>query len=213
MLTLKKIACCAGALMFCVALMGCQTYGESAGLGAVLGATAGAIIGNQSGHSEGGAVVGAAIGAIGGAIVHDVNVQREEEMEQHQAHRPDPVRHPEPVLTTRPSVPKMTHSLVLEESSVLPSRVRRGSMVEASIQYALTGGRYGTRVTEVRELMRDGKVIERFFSKSEVRENGSWVSAQQFRVSEHLEPGEYTVVQTISSRDMTVSASSTLTVN
>ncbi|MCH7911185.1 MAG: hypothetical protein IIB38_16420 [Candidatus Hydrogenedentes bacterium] len=207
MLTLKKFACCAGALMLCVTLTGCQTYGESAGLGAILGATAGAIIGNQSGHSEGGAVVGAAIGAIGGAIVHDVNVQREEEMRQHQAHRPDPV------LTTRPSVPKMTHSLVLEESSVLPSRVRRGSMVEASIQYALTGGRYGTRVTEVRELMRDGKVVERFFSKSEVRENGSWVSAQQFRVSEHLEPGEYTVVQTISSRDMTVSASSTLTVN
>ena len=197
--------------MLCVALIGCATYGESAGLGAVLGATAGAIIGNQSGHSEGGAVIGAAIGAIGGAIVHDVNVQREEEM--HGARRPDTVRHPDPVLATRPSVPKMTHSLVLEESSVLPSRVRRGSMVEASIQYALTGGRYGTRVTEVRELMRDGKVIERFFSKSEVRENGSWVSAQQFRVSEHLEPGEYTVVQTISSRDMTVSASSTLTVN
>lgn len=210
MLTWKKFTSCAGALIFCVALTGCQTYGESAGLGAVLGATAGAIIGNQSGHSEGGAVIGAAIGAVGGAIVHDVNVQREEEMH---ATRPDPVRHPDPVLTPSPSVPKMTHSLVLEESSVLPSRVRRGSMVEASIQYALTGGRYGTRVTEVRELMRDGKVVERFFSKSEVRENGSWVSAQQFRVSDHLEPGEYTVVQTISSRDMTVSASSTLTVN
>ena len=51
---------------------GCETTGESAGMGAIIGATAGAIIGNQSGSQGEGAVIGAIIGGTAGAIVKDV---------------------------------------------------------------------------------------------------------------------------------------------
>lgn len=198
MLMFKKIAFAVLLAAVTVSIAGCATYGESAGLGAVLGAGAGAIIGNQSGHAGEGALIGAAFGTVAGLVAHDSQVRRVESPPRY-AHHP-PHSSPE-------------QSLVLEEATVNPSKVRRGSTVEASIQYELLGSRYGTRVTETRVLKRGDEVIERFFSKSSTRGDGSWISTQKFEVSDNLEPGEYTIEQTIRAKDMVISSSSRLEVN
>ena len=198
MLIFKKIAFAVLLAAVTVSLVGCATYGESAGLGAALGAGAGAIIGNQSGHSGEGALIGAAFGTVAGLVAHDSQVRRAETPPRY-AHRPPQA--------------SLEQSLVLEEATVSPSKVRRGSMVEASIQYELLGSRYGTRVTETRVLKRGDEVIERFYSKSGTRRDGSWISTQQFQVSDSLEPGEYTIEQTIRAKDMVISSSSRLEVN
>lgn len=199
MVMLKRISFVAILCVLAGVLAGCATYGESAGLGAVLGATAGAIIGNQSGHSGEGALIGAAVGTMAGLVAKDHQVQLAEAPRRHYSSAP-------PHAATE-------QSLVLEEASVYPSNVRRGSMVEASIQYELLGSRYGTRVTETRVLKRGDVVVERFFSKASVRRDGSWVSTQEFQVSESLEPGEYTIEQTIRAESMVISSSSRLEVN
>ena len=56
-------------LVVAVAALGCETYGESAGLGALIGSGAGAIIGNQSGHAGQGALIGAVVGGAAGLII------------------------------------------------------------------------------------------------------------------------------------------------
>ncbi len=200
MLMFKKIAFAVLLAAVTVSIAGCATYGESAGLGAVLGAGAGAIIGNQSGHAGEGALIGAAFGTVAGLVAHDSQVRRVESPQRYASHPPH-----------SPSSP--AQSLVLEEATVNPSKVRRGSTVEASIQYELLGSRYGTRVTETRVLKRGDEVIERFFSKSSTRGDGSWISSQKFEVSDNLEPGEYTIEQTIRAKDMVISSSSRLEVN
>src|SRR5688500_14179611 len=53
-----------------LALVGCETKGQSGALlGGLGGAAAGAIIGHQSGHAGAGALIGAAVGTGGGYLV------------------------------------------------------------------------------------------------------------------------------------------------
>ena len=45
---------------------GCETMGQSAGLGGVIGAGTGALIGSASGHAGEGALIGGAVGIVAG---------------------------------------------------------------------------------------------------------------------------------------------------
>ena len=65
-----------------LALVGCETYGQGAGLGAALGAGAGAIIGHQSGHALEGAAIGALVGTAAGLIAHDIKARKQKSREQ-----------------------------------------------------------------------------------------------------------------------------------
>ena len=190
--------------MLCVAVAGvalivsgCETYGGSAAAGGLLGAGAGAIIGHQSGHAGEGALIGAAVGALAGVVAKDVRVKRARKREETAAQ-----------YNYKADQGEM---LTLENAQALPSVVKRGNMVEASIQYALLGTGAGTSVKETRTLKKGGDVIATVSSKTFTRDDGTWVSTQQFQVPENLEPGQYTVVQTVQTAQNTISGSATFT--
>lgn len=189
----------AGALALAVATAGCETYGESGSLGAIIGAGAGAIIGNQSGHAGEGALIGAALGGLTGLVVHDAIAKKFKDSE----------------TTAREYQyqPSQGEMMTFEEAEVRPSPVRRGNMADVSIQYALLGTGEGTRVTETRVLKRGDSVIAQLSSKTYTRNDGTWVSTQQFRISERLAPGEYTLLQTVRTEQSMISGTTTFIIN
>ncbi len=188
-----------GLAILALVLSGCQTYGEAAALGGAAGAGTGAIIGHQSGHAGEGAVIGAVVGTIAGLVAHDVKARRSMDAQ-----------------TTAQRLgysPQQGEVLQLEDSQVLPSFVRAGNMVEATIQYVLLGvPTRGTDVRETRALLRNGEVIAELSSKTFRRSNGTWVSTLPFRVPGNLTPGEYTMVQTVATAQSQISSSTRFTV-
>jgi hypothetical protein len=195
---LYSTLCLVALFSLSIALSGCATPEGRAGLtGAAIGAGLGAIIGNQSGHAGEGALIGAAAGGLTGLIVQDVRETR--------ARRSIEAR---PTAQTYQYEPTQGEMLTFEDSNVQPGLVRRGAMADASIQYALLGtGTAGTRVTETRSLKRGREEIAQISSKTYTRNDGTWVSAQQFRISERLSPGIYTMVQTVRTAQSVISGS------
>lgn len=173
----------------CAGLTGCQTYGESAGLGGLIGAAAGAVIGHQSGEELEGAAIGAAVGAAVGAIAKDQEVRNERERAQSGAMPPEPILPPADVDDAE--------TLLLEEVTVFPAAVRRGEIVDVSIRYGVYNSLEGVRLKESRSLYKDGREVETFASNVIYRANGSCVSSQQFRVASRLVPGVYEIVQSV----------------
>ena len=190
-----------GVVAVCVALSaaGCASHGRAAGLGAILGAGAGAVIGNQSGHAGEGALIGAAVGATAGAITHDVKARRS--------------RSREDTIADYDYAPMQGEMLTWEDSSVLPSTVKRGNQAEATIQYALLGVDGGTSVRETRVLKRGSEVVSQFSSKTFTRGEGTWVSTVQFKVPQNIEPGTYTLVQTVATTESTIQSTDTFNVS
>ena len=181
-----------------VAMSGCQTYGEAAGLGAGLGAVAGGIIGHQSGHAVEGAIIGAAVGGATGLIAHDIKARRERSRAE--------------TVTTYNYTPAQGEMLTLERSEVLPGTVRPGENAEASVQYALLGAGPGVQVSEQRSLMRNGQLVADVSTHSFSRDDGTWVSTQPFRVPTNLQPGAYTIVTSVRTAKSAISSQAAFTV-
>lgn len=175
-----------------LAAVGCQTYGEAGALGAALGAGTGAVIGHQSGHAGEGAVIGAVLGGVTGLIAHDVKARR--------------ARDAQTTAAQYGYTSAQGEVLQLEDATVYPSVVKAGNMLEATIQYALLGTpARGVTVTETRSLRRGGEVIADLSSKQFTRTAGTWVSTLPFRVPNDLQPGQYTLVQTVRTAQSQVS--------
>ena len=175
-------------------MTGCQTRGESAGLGAAIGAVAGAIIGNQSGSQSEGAVIGAIIGGVGGLIVDDI--QRTKAKKQATAQE---------TAVVYDYNPSQGESMVFENSELLPGNAVRGEFVTASMQYALLGSGPGKTVTETRVIKQGDEIVSQISSQQFTRNDGTWVSTQDFRVPKNWKPGEYTLEQTVATIQSTVS--------
>jgi hypothetical protein len=190
----------AGALACCliITMTGCQTHGEAAGLGAVIGGTAGAIIGHQSGNAAEGALIGAALGGLTGLIVHDVKARKAKDRQQ--------------TIETYDYEPSHGEVLSLEESIVTPDVALAGSTVKASLQYAIIGASSGTRVKETRRLLRGEKVISELSSKTFTRQDGTWVTTQQFKLPKNLRPGQYSLIQKVETQDSTIFGTAEFTV-
>ena len=182
-----------GAVAVALASSGCQTYGEAGALGTALGAGAGAVIGHQSGHAGEGAIIGAVLGGVTGLIAHDVKARKQREAAA--------------TATAYSYQPTQGEMLTLENAQVLPSTVVRGNMVEASIQYAFLGSGGGTRITESRILRRGEEVISEVSSKQFTRDDGTWVSTQQFKIPPNTQPGTYTVLQVVQTAQSRISGS------
>ena len=183
----------------------CETTGESAGLGALIGAGAGAVIGGIAGDASGaaiGAAVGAAVGAAGGAIAHDVRESRAEQIVT-----------AEQTAETYSYQPSAGQSMVFEDAGAQPAVARRGEFVELRMQYALLGAPNGTTITERRIVLKDDKVISQVSAEEHVRNDGTWVSTQEFRIPDTWVPGEYEIEQSVSSTRLTVSGRVRLMVN
>jgi len=198
-LTITK-RCVAGLLSCCliIGLAGCETTGESAGLGAVIGGTAGAIIGHQSGHALEGAAIGAAAGGLTGWFVHDVKAERARNREQ--------------TVQTYQYEPSQGEVLSLEDSGVSPNVAYPGSTMEASLQYAIIGTGGSTQVKETRRLMRGERVISDLSSKTFTRQDGTWVTSQQFKLPSNLSPGRYSLVQRVDTAESSVFGTAEFTV-
>lgn len=176
-----------------VAVSGCQTYGEAAGLGAGVGALAGGIIGHQSGHAVEGALIGAALGGATGLIAHDIKARRERDRAE--------------TIVAYPSyTPAQGEMLQMERSEILPATVRPGENAEASVQYALLGTGPGVQVSEQRSLMRGDRLIAEVSTHSFTRDDGTWVSTQPFRVPTNLQPGQYAIVTSVRTAQSSISS-------
>lgn len=187
------LACC-----LVIGLVGCETTGKSAGLGAVIGGTAGAIIGHQSGHAAEGALIGAAAGGLTGWFVHDVRAERKSNREQ--------------TVQTYNYEPSQGEVLSLEESYVTPSVARPGTMMDGSLQYAIIGSGGNTQVKETRRLLRGEKVISELSSKTFTRQDGTWITSQQFKLPSNLSPGRYSLIQKVETSTSTVFGTAEFTV-
>ncbi len=179
---------------------GCQTYGGTAATGAGAGALAGGIIGHQRGRAGEGALIGAALGGLTGLVVHDIRVQR--------------ARGREETVQEYNYQPAQGEMLQFENARVMPSRPRPGTMADAEIQYALLGTQgNGAQVTESRVLRRGNQTIAELSNNTFTRSDGTWVSTMPFRVPENLEPGEYTIYQTVRTSQSQISGNATFTID
>ncbi len=188
-----SMACC---LIFTMA--GCQTYGEGAGAGAAVGALAGGIIGHQSGRALEGAVIGAALGGLVGLIAHDIKVQRAKSRQQ--------------TVETYNYQPSQGEVLSLEQYFVTPQVTHAGGKITASLQYALIGGTDGTPVTETRRLLKGERVIADLSSRKFDRQDGTWLTTQEFTLPSNLDPGKYSLIQKVETAQSSIFGTATFTV-
>lgn len=192
------IAKMAVAILIIATFAGCETTGEAAGLGALIGAGAGAIIGADSGHWAEGAAIGGALGAAGGAVGHDVRKTRAEKTrdayETHEVYQYESTE---------------GEKMTFEDAQVYPDSARRGAFVDVSLQYAILGTGAGREVTETRIVKRDGEVIAQISSQRYTRNDGTWISRQEFRIPESWQPGIYSMEQIAETRDSRISGSTT----
>jgi len=196
---ITKIACLMMAVGVTMGMVGCETVGQSAGLGAALGGATGAVIGHQSGNALEGAAIGAAVGAASGAIAKDIHNRRKrsrQETEQQYNYQP-----------------AQGQIMNLEEYSVIPSVVRPGGRIEATMEYALLGTNGAVTVTETRKLLRNDQIIAELSSKQVTRDDGTWLSAQQIKLPNDLPPGVYTLQQRAYTNQSAVSGISRFTVD
>ena len=165
--------------------MGCETMGESAGLGGALGAGAGAIIGHQSGHTVEGALIGAAVGALAGIVIHDIK-----------AHQ---VRNAQQTAAQYNYAPSQGVRIVGENGAANPASIRPGGTVTTSVQYAVLGAPPGgIKITETRTLKQNGQVIKQVSSQDFMRSDGTWESTQEINFPANAPAGTYEVAQTVS---------------
>ena len=168
--------------------MGCETMGESAGLGGALGAGAWAIIGNQSGNAIGGALIGGAIGALAGIVIHDIK-----------AHQ---VRNAQQTAAQYNYAPSQGVKIVGESGTCTPGAIRPGQAVTTSVQYAVMGAPpSGIQITETRTLRQNGQVIKQVSSQDFMRTDGTWESTQQINFPANAPAGSYEVSQVISAQN------------
>ena len=198
MKTWMKVLSCAVLLsMAAVGIVGCETYGEAAGLGGALGAGTGALIGGRH-HAVGGALIGGALGAVTGLIVHDIKVKQARSREQTAQ-----------VYNYQPAQGEM---LTLERSEVLPPSVHPGEEISNTIQYALLGTGPGTQVGEQRTLMQGDRTVADISTQNFTRQDGTWVSTLPFRLPGNLQPGQYSIVTTVRTARSAISGRANFTV-
>ena len=174
-----------------ISLVGCETYGQGAGLGAAIGAGAGAIIGHQSGNALEGAAIGAALGGLAGVVAHDIKARKQREAQE--------------TATAYNYQPTQGELLRYEGAEVLPSSVRRGEMIQGRVTYALLGTGAGVQVRESRVLMQGDRQIAELSNQNFTRTDGTWASTQDFRLPSNLSPGVYVLDTRVQTNQSSIS--------
>ncbi len=195
---MRVLSCTLIASVVALGIVGCETYGEAAGLGGAIGAGTGAIIGNQSHNAVAGALIGGALGAVTGLIVHDIKVKQARSREQTAQ-----------VYNYQPTQGEM---LTLERSEVLPPSVRPGEEISGTIQYALLGTGGGVQVGEQRTIMQGDRTVADISTQNFTRQDGTWVSTLPFRLPGNIQPGQYSVVTTVRTARSAISGRANFTV-
>jgi hypothetical protein len=187
-----KIMAVALVVMMGVALAGCQTQsgyydpGASAagGMlgGAATGAALGAIIGAATGNPGTGAWIGAAsgagVGALGGSIY-----AREQNLARAQA-APGP---PSPGYD-----PGMGNVVAIDQATVDPPRVQPGGQMMLTMNYrVMTPQNQPVSVQLVREISKDGQMIDQPYQEPRQVQNGSHAARVAYNLPASVPPGSY----------------------
>ena len=85
-----------------------------------------------------------------------------------------------------------------------PSKNRYSHVADA-LQYALLGSGAGKQVTETRVIKKDGEIIAQISSEVFTRNDGTWISSQEFRIPENWDVGQYTLEQIAKTNKSTIS--------
>ncbi len=188
--------------LLCIAIvaLGCETTGQSAGLGAVLGAGAGAVIGHQSGHTTEGALIGAAVGGLAGWGIHKIKARRTANAQQ--------------TAQQQNYNPASGFKLSMTDGTkVAPVNVKPGSNTTAVMEYAALGaGPNGVPVRESFVLKKDGKPVKELYDSTSTRTDGTWQSPVEFSLPSQAPTGQYIVAQTVSAQGQSAQRDVTFTV-
>ena len=179
-------------LSIAMTVVGCETAGQSAGLGALIGAGAGAAIGGRH-HAGEGALIGAAVGAMTGLVVHGVKTQRTKDAQQTaQAYQQK---------SSKPYTPEQGLKIYGSDANITPTKVKPGQMVSASVEYGVLGsGSNGVKVNETRILRQNGAVLRELSEQDFNRTDGTWQSSLDIDIPPSMNPGQYEIVNRIASQ-------------
>jgi len=163
-------------------LIGCETM-DWREKGALIGAAGGALIGALIGEEKGaaiGVVAGAVIGAVAG-YYYDKQVMTRTEAAKEKGYT------------------GQGEKIEIDDSSVKPSEVTRGTKAEAIVYYTVLtpNENESVKVTETRTLVKGKESLD--LAKREVmRTQGSHLSIMEFTIPNDIERGDYTFITTIS---------------
>ncbi len=176
-------------------LTGCETTGQSTGLGAVIGGAAGYAIGGNKG-----ALIGAAVGGVAGFAIHKAKERKiKTAQETATEYKYDPSEGLK--VDLRPA------------TSASPSTVPQGSTSNAELEYYVLGaGDAGTAVHEKQLILKDGTELVTLRDEPVTRVDGTWNVSTPIEVNTSVEPGQYDLVQTISVAGNNLSTRTPLTV-
>lgn len=172
---------------------------QGAGIGAGLGAITGALV---SKNKVLGAVVGGVAGAVVGLVVGDyIDRQTATRAQAAQKYYGDP------------TVVRQDN-LVIESCRVAPTSVRQGQTVESRVQYtALKVDEMQTvSITETRTLISNTNEATMLSERQVEKPQGTSQSAFNFKVPDEIDPGQYTLVTTISDGSHKRSVKSPITI-
>jgi len=85
-----------------------------------------------------------------------------------------------------------------ERAEVLPRDARPGTRVQNVFQYAILGAGAGISVTEHRSLLQGDRLLGELSSETFTRDDGTWVSTQEFQLPNDMRPGVYSIETRVS---------------
>ena len=175
------------ALIAALVLAGCETTGQSVGLGALVGGATGAIIGNQSGHAAEGALIGAAVGAAAGWVADKIVKDRQSRL----------AKGPVETATENNYKPEEGFRLEMKGGTISPRTVKPGDTVLTTYQYAVLGAGDGVPVQQTCLVKKGDRQLAVLDRKTVTRTDGTYESLIEFQVPPEAEPGEYIISQSV----------------
>jgi uncharacterized protein YcfJ len=184
-----------------VQLAGCASMNNTQ-QGAIGGAGAGALIGALvTKNSLLGALVGAGVGALIGAVAGNY-------LDKQTATRDQAMQKYTPEGEVRES------SLTIEDANVAPTPVKQGDKVKSTVQYTILEPDASQLATiiETRSLVSGDSEVKKLSERNVTRDQGTCMSTFNFKVPKDIEPGDYTLVTTVSNGAQKQTARSPFTI-
>jgi len=190
----QKVTAVVLVVLLGLALAGCQTPsgyydpGASAAAGMVGGAAGGAalgsIIGAATGNPGTGAWIGAASGAGVGALAGSIYARDQNQNLARAQAAPGPP----------PSGydPPMGNGVVIDQAYVSPPNARPGSQIMLTMNYrVMTPQNQPVALQLVREISKDGQLIEQPYQEPRQVRNGAFAARVGFNLRPNVPPGNY----------------------
>jgi len=191
------------AVVFSAGLIGCaEISGEvekrpRTTTGAVLGGAGGAVVGGVLGGTKG-AVIGGLLGALGGGVIGNYT-------EKQQATREQTLRE----TGTQPG----QSALGIQNVAAKPQSVSPGGQVDIDMTYNLvTPQAEQTATVKEQRVIKMGDQVVGQMSVDRQRTSGTWESSVPVTLPQTAQPGNYTIVASVTADGMSDTKTGTFTV-